>query len=205
MAGYSIELKLTGKIALVVGLGPVGRRKAAALLSSGAHVTAVDPLGGSLDLKALEGLEVVSEPYRATFLRGVSLVIAAGPPEVNAVVVEDASKLGIWVCSTSAPEAGDFTVPAVWKSGPVVLTVSTSGASPALAAILRDQATTALNPAAFGLVAILAELRPHVRERVEDPLIRLQIFNGWADPRWLELYAEQGAEAVKAALLDVIP
>ena len=172
MTGYSIELNLTGKTALVVGLGQVGRRKAAALISSGARVIAVDPLGRSLDLSGLAGIEVVPEPYRAAHLRGVTLVIAAGPPDVNAVVVEDASKLRLLVCSASDPEAGDFTVPATWKSGPVVLTISTSGASPALAAVLRDQAASALDPAAIGLVAILAELRPQILERVKDPRLR---------------------------------
>ena len=47
-------------------------------------------------------------------------------------------------------EAGDFTLPAVWRSGPLMLTVSTSGASPALARALRDRAAEALGPAPAG-------------------------------------------------------
>ena len=84
----------------------------------------------------MAGIEVIAQPYRAEHLHGASLVIAAGPPEVNTQVVEDARRMGVWVSSTSDPDLGDFTIPAVWKSGPLVLTVSTSGASPALAARL---------------------------------------------------------------------
>jgi siroheme synthase-like protein len=127
-------------------------------------------------------------------------VIAAGPEEVNRKVVEDARRLGAWVSSASDPEAGDFTLPAVWRSGPLLLTVSTSGASPALARALRDRLAEALGPAPAGLAEILAELRPLVLERVADPSARRRIFRDWAHPRWLSLWLEQGPDAVRQAL-----
>ena len=132
MSGYPINLNLNGRTVLVVGLGPVGRRKAAALVAAGARVIGVDPVAGSLDPDSVAGIELVSEPYCTGQLRGVSLVIAAGPSEINRQVVADARRIGVWVSSSSDPDEGDFTVPAVWRSGPLVLTVSTSGASPAL-------------------------------------------------------------------------
>ena len=140
MSSYPIELKLAGRTVVVVGLGPVGRHKAAGLVAAGARVIGVDPAAGDLDQAALDGIELVAKPYRAEQLYGASLVIAAGPDEVNGRVVADARQIGAWVCSTSDPDAGDFTVPAVWRSGRLVLTVSTSGASPALASALRDRA-----------------------------------------------------------------
>ncbi len=136
MPTYPIELKLTDRTVLVVGLGPVGRRKAEALSAAGARVVGIDPATGSIEPSLVAAIEVLSEPYRAEQLRGVSLAVAAGPPEVNRQVVADAREAGVWVCSTSDPEAGDFTIPAVWRSGPLMLTVLTSGASPALAAAL---------------------------------------------------------------------
>jgi precorrin-2 dehydrogenase / sirohydrochlorin ferrochelatase len=81
-----------------------------------------------------------------------------------------------------------------------VLTVSTSGASPALARVLRDRAAEALGPAAAGLVELLAELRPLVLYRLADPLARRRIFRDWAHPRWLLLWLEQGPDAVHRAL-----
>ena len=197
MSGYPIELKMEGRTAVVVGLGPVGRRKAAALVAAGARVIGVDPAAGNLDPASLAGIVVVAQPYQAEQLHGASLVIAAGPAEVNGQVVADARRIGAWVCSTSDPEAGDFIVPAVWTSGPLVLTVSTSGASPALAAALRDRAAQALGPAAAGLASLLAELRPLVLARLTDPPARRRIFQAWADPRWLSLWTEQGPDAVR--------
>jgi siroheme synthase (precorrin-2 oxidase/ferrochelatase) len=77
------------------------------------------------------------------------------------------------------------------------LTVSTAGASPALAAALRDRAAEALGPAAPGLSALLAQLRPAVFERVSDPEARRRILADWASPRWLDLFTECGSQAVR--------
>jgi siroheme synthase-like protein len=202
MSGYPIELKLSGKTAVVIGLGTVGRRRAAGLLEANARVIGIDPAAGGLDFESLAGIEVIAEPYQAEHLRGASLAIAAAWPEVNRQVVADARAVGIWVSSASEPEAGDFSLPAVWRSGPLVLTVSTSGASPALAAALRDRAAEAIGPAAAGLASLLAELRPFVLAHVTDPEVRRAILEDWADPRWLELWAKQGPDAVRRALLE---
>lgn len=202
--GYPVELRLRGKSVLVVGLGPVGRRKAAALAAAGARVVGVDPAAGGLDPGTLAGVEVRAEAYHPDQLVGMSLAIAAGPAELNRRVLQDARRAGVWVSSASDPDDSDFILPAAWRSGPLVLTVSTSGASPALAAALRDRAAEALGPAAAGLAALLAELRPLVLERVADPEARRRLLRAWADPRWLTVWAEQGPEFLRVAFMQQV-
>src|SRR5262249_23709059 len=158
MTGYPIELRLTGCPVLIVGLGAVGRRRALGLVDVGAKVVGVDPNPRGEPLP--EGVEVRREPYRSEHLHGMRLAFAAAAPEVNRQVVADARAAGVWVNSASEPEAGDFLVPAVWREGPLTLSVSTSGASPALTSSLRDRAASSLGPAAAGLASLLAELRP---------------------------------------------
>src|SRR5260370_14382691 len=123
MPGFPIELDLRGRMALVVGLGPVGCRKASGLIVSGARVLGVDPQVRGGD--GLDGVEILNERYRAEHLRGASLAFAAATPEVNRQVVLDAKAVGIWVSSASDPAAGDFFLPAVWREGGLTLTVST--------------------------------------------------------------------------------
>jgi siroheme synthase-like protein len=201
MSGYPIELELRGKRALVVGLGSVGRRKVAGLVAAGARVIVVEPAACVTDLPA--GVEILAESYRPEHLQGVSLVVAAAPAAVNRTVVADARRAGVWVGSASDPGEGDFTVPAVWREGPLTLTVSTSGASPALAAALRDRAARALGPAAAGLATLLAELRPEVLARLgHHPEARRRVLADWADPRWIDLWLAEGPEAVRRALGD---
>lgn len=202
MPGYPIELDLAGKVALVVGLGTVGRRKAAGLLAAGARVVGVDPSADPGIIPA--GVEVLAEPYRAEHLRGASLAFAAATEEVNRLVVADARAAGLWVNSASLPESGDFTLPAIHRDGPLTLTVSTGGASPALSALLRDRAAAALGPAAAGLAALLAELRPRALAEVSDPSARRNLLASWADPLLLDLYAAEGPEAVRRRLLRAI-
>ncbi|HEX8202685.1 MAG TPA: bifunctional precorrin-2 dehydrogenase/sirohydrochlorin ferrochelatase [Isosphaeraceae bacterium] len=194
MPGYTIELDLTGRRALVVGLGRVGRRKAAGLVEAGALVLVVDPGPSATDPPP--GVEVRAEPYRADHLRGAALAIAAAPAAINRRVVADAKARGIWVSSASEPASGDFAVPATWRDGPVTLTVSTAGASPALAAVLRDRAAAALGPGASGLARLLAELRPRVLALLPDPEARRRLLTTWADPLWLDLWASAGPDAV---------
>jgi siroheme synthase-like protein len=150
MTGFPIELNLNGRMALVVGLEPVGRRWASALSTAGARVIGVDPDPSGLDPAPVAGLELLRERHRSEHLHSVSLVIAAGPAAVNRRVVCDARVLGIWASSVSDPEEGDFSSPAVWTSGPLTLSVSTGGASPALAAALRDTAVRQLAPPRLG-------------------------------------------------------
>lgn len=197
MPGYPIELDLRGRTVLVVGLGKVGRRRAAGLVEAGARVLGIDPTPWS---GAPAVVEVRTEPYRVEHLQGVLLAIAAAPPEVNRRVVDDARRAGLWVNSASRPSEGDFTIPAVWRDGPLLVTISTGGASPALAAHLRDVAAEALGPAASGLAALLAELRPAVLARFPEITDRRRILTHLADPRWLELWRTEGPEAVRRQL-----
>jgi siroheme synthase-like protein len=209
MPSYPIELDLRGRTVLVVGLGAVGRRKATALAAAGARVIGVDPAVDSTAAAAITAtatgvIEVRSEPYRAAHLEGVRLAFAAATAAVNRRVVADARRRRIWVCSASDPGAGDFTVPAVWREGPLTLTVATAGASPALAVALRDRAVQALGPAAPGLAALLAELRGAVRARLAAPAARRRLLADWADPAWLELWTNTGPEAVRQALVRTL-
>jgi precorrin-2 dehydrogenase / sirohydrochlorin ferrochelatase len=197
MPGYPIELDLSGRTALVVGLGSVGRRKAAGLLAAGARVVGVDP---AAELAGVSPeVERRAEPYRAEHLRGACLAFAAGPPEVNRRVVADAKEAGVWVSSASDPSSGDFIVPAVWRDGVLTLTISTAGASPALAAALRDRAAGAIGRMS-GLASALAELRPLVHARLADPMARRRVLADWADPRWLDLWLSGGSDAVRREL-----
>ena len=103
MPGYPIELDLRGRTVLVVGLGAVGRRKAAGLATAGARVIGVDP---AVEVPLAIPIEVRAELYRTEHLEGVSLAFAAATAAVNRRVVADARRLGVWVCSASEPGTG---------------------------------------------------------------------------------------------------
>ena len=104
-------------------------------------------------------------------------------------------------CVQANSDAGDFSLPAVWRSCPLVLTVSTTGASPALAAHCAIARPRRWGSTAAGLAALLAELRSLALAQVADAETSAT-FEDWTDPRWLALWTEQGPDSTRRALLD---
>ena len=198
MAGYPITLELAGRRVAVIGLGHVGQRKVEGLLQAGAQVIGVDPIYPGAHLASL--IDYRAEAYHIYHLQDVLLVFAAATPEVNEQIVKDAKKAGVLVNSATNPDIADFTIPAIWRNGGVLLAVSTNGASPALSGMLRDRAAAAIGEGAAGLAEVLAELRPIVLTRIADPEERRQIFSDWGDPRWIDVYLSGGAEGVRKEL-----
>jgi siroheme synthase-like protein len=140
---YPVFLDLASRLAVVIGAGPVGRRRAEGLLLAGARVRVVA-------LQRPEGwavpVEFVVSPFMPDHLDGASLVIAAAPAEVNVQVVHAARERGILVNNAADATNCDFHVPAVFSTGPIRVAVSTGGRSPALAARLRDHLAGLIGP-----------------------------------------------------------
>lgn len=158
---YPVNLVLSGRPCLVVGAGRIAARKAEGLLDAGAEVTVVATAVGS-DVRALP-VTWHERPYRRADLDGMWLAIAAtGDPEVNREVRADADAAGVWVNAADDPPSCSFTLPAVVRQGPVMVTVSTAGRSPALASWLKGHVASELGPE----WAVLAELLAEVRERL---------------------------------------
>ncbi|MBI4231571.1 MAG: bifunctional precorrin-2 dehydrogenase/sirohydrochlorin ferrochelatase [Planctomycetes bacterium] len=141
---YPAFLLLTGREAVVVGGGAVAQRKARALLRCGARVTVIAPIVAAA-LARRRGVSVRRRAYRTGDLKGAALAFAATDDRaVNARVARDARRSRIPVNVADDPRACDFHVPAVARRGPLTIAVGTSGASPALAAAVRDRLAAAL-------------------------------------------------------------
>jgi precorrin-2 dehydrogenase/sirohydrochlorin ferrochelatase len=197
---FPIVVNLTGRLAVVVGGGSVGRRKIAALLAAGARVRVVCPEPPPAD-EFCSVVEWLPEAYCPGHLDGAILAFAAATPEVNARVLADARARGILVNVATDPESGDFLMPATIRRGDFVLAVSTSGAAPAFAAEIRRRLEEQFDETFGRWVALLAEIRPIVLANVHDSQKRRELFERWAKWEWLERLRREGEETVRAALL----
>lgn len=124
------------------GGGEIAGRKVLRLLESGALVTVVAPqLTEELRQLAQNGrIRHLERDYAAGDLNGAFLAIAAtSDSAVNRAVAAAARGGAILVDRVDEPEMGGFTMPAVITRDDLVITVSTSGKSPALARKIRAE------------------------------------------------------------------
>jgi precorrin-2 dehydrogenase/sirohydrochlorin ferrochelatase len=142
-------VNLAGRKCLVVGAGTVAAAKIEGLLLYGADVVVVSPRA----VKAIQRLARTGKLVwrRKIFsprnLQGKFLAIAAtNSSKVNEAVFRACTTQGVLCNSVDDPEHCDFIYPAVARRGPLQITISTGGYSPALAARLRREMERQFGP-----------------------------------------------------------
>ncbi|MCX6393683.1 MAG: bifunctional precorrin-2 dehydrogenase/sirohydrochlorin ferrochelatase [Solirubrobacterales bacterium] len=139
---YIACLKLTGRSSLVVGGGDVGLEKIEGLLACSAEIVLIAP-DACDEVKALaaEGsIEWIQREYETSDLEGRFMVIAAtNDSEINIGIYEDAEKRAMLANVVDVPPLCNFILPAIVRTGPLAIAISTAGASPALAKRMKRE------------------------------------------------------------------
>lgn len=159
MGNYPVNLVLEGRSCLVVGGGRIAARKVEGLASCGGRVHVVAPRIDAA-IKERTGVTWEERPYRSGEVADHHLVITATDrPEVNRAVYEDGERLGVWVNSADDPGSCSFILPSVLRRGDLVVAVSSSGRSPALASWLARRLGLEIGPEYETLLDLLASER----------------------------------------------
>ncbi len=170
-----IFLNIKNKPCLVVGGGEVAARKAALLLRAGGRVAIVAPTLGNTLKQWVEERKVIHRAgeFSAIDLDACCLIVAAtDDSEVNRRVYELATVMNIPVNVVDCPELCSFIFPSIVDRSPIIVAVSSGGASPVLARLLRARLETII-PAAYGRLAALAvSFRDAVKQRFTRPAQR---------------------------------
>ena len=206
---YPALLDLRGRLVVLVGGGRVAARKAASLLACGARLRLVSP-DICEEIKALlqEGeLEHRARDFDPCDLEGAVLAVSATNDEaVNRLVADEACKRGIFVNVVDVPELCSFIVPAVVRRGPLVLAVSTSGASPAAARGVRQSLERNFGPEWGPYLSIMAAVRKRVLEMGRPSDENKRLFFRLAESPLLDKVAEKdlaGAEFIISRALGM--
>jgi uroporphyrin-III C-methyltransferase/precorrin-2 dehydrogenase/sirohydrochlorin ferrochelatase len=202
-----VFLKLEGRPCLVVGGGKVAARKVTMLLRAGAKISLVAPaLCDELEkLRESGRILYTGREFRDDDIDGMVLVIAATDNEsVNrqVSVVADSHRIPVNVVDKS--KLCSFIVPSLVDRSPVQVAVSTGGASPVLARLLRARLESFI-PSAYGRLAVLVdEFRHKVKQRFSDSTQRRYFWENVLQGRVAELLFAGREHEARAALEEAI-
>ena len=202
MRHFPVFLDLNRRRCLVVGGGEVAASKAQQLLRSNADILVVAPRVGE-EILALEQqgkLRREARGFMPDDVVGCALVIAAtADKEVNVRVAEAAKADNVPVNVVDNAALCSFIMPSVVDRDPVQIAVSTGGASPVLARLLRVKLET-LIPASYGrLATVVREFRGRVKQRFPEFRQRRRFWENILQGPVVEmLFAGREAAAIQA-------
>lgn len=179
---FPIFLDLRNRAALVVGEGEAAERKAEALRRAGAAVRR----------------EAGFEP---AMLDGVAIAIGTGAPEpVLRTLHAEAAARGIPVNIVDRPAWCTFITPSVVDRDPLIVAVSSGGAAPVLARLVRAR-IEALLPPAYGRLAALAQRwKARIRTALPDTQLRRRVLERALGGRVADLVLAGDDAAAEAEL-----
>lgn len=204
---YIACLKLTGRRCLVIGGGDIGLEKVEGLLACDADVTLIAPVAHpQLEELAAEGsIRWEKRAYGGPAdLEGAFMAIAAtDDSEVNIGVFDDAERRAMLVNVVDVPPLCNFILPAIVRTGPLAIAISTAGASPALAKRMKREVADLFGDEYARLAVVLNDARGWAKATLPTYQDRKEFFEGIVngDPDPVELIRD-GEETVLLALIE---
>jgi precorrin-2 dehydrogenase/sirohydrochlorin ferrochelatase len=199
---YIACLRLKGRRCVVVGGGEVGLEKVEGLLACEGDVTLIAPDAlPELQELAREGsIHWEQRSYRASDLDGALIAIAAtADTDVNIEVFEDAERRAMLVNVVDVPPLCNFILPAIVRTGPLAVAISTAGASPALAKRMKREIAELFGDPYATLAILLNDVRGWAKGTLPTYQDRKEFFegivNGEPDP--IELLRAGDVAAVR--------
>jgi precorrin-2 dehydrogenase / sirohydrochlorin ferrochelatase len=199
---YMACLKLKGRRCLVVGGGEVGLEKVEGLLACDGDVILVAPEAvPELVAYAEEGsIRWERRRYEPNDLDGAFLAIAAtSDTDVNISISEEAERRAMLINVVDVPPLCNFILPAIVRSGPLAIAISTAGASPALAKRMKREIAETYGEPYARLAVILNDHRGWAKGTLPTYQDRKEFFEGIVngDPDPVELVKDGREDEVR--------
>ena len=207
MKYYPINLNIRNKRCVVIGGGEVAERKVGQLIKAGAQVIVISPrLTKKLrNLTIKEKIQHINRNYKAGDLRGAILAFAATDDHnVNRQALEEARRRRVLLNIVDSPEGCDFIVPSLVARGDLLLTVSTSGKSPALSKKIRKELKALYGREYSVFLKLLGSIRESL---LTNPFLRRRrgnTFRRLVNSRLLSMIKQANSRGVDKILKDIL-
>jgi uroporphyrin-III C-methyltransferase/precorrin-2 dehydrogenase/sirohydrochlorin ferrochelatase len=181
MRDLPIILNMRGRAAIVVGGGVVAARRAELLAQAGARVTVFAPELSDefFELRGEANFRHAPRDPEPEDLAGVSLCFLATEEEGLIERTRAAAKAaGALVNVADRPRLSDFIMPSIVDRSPLVIAISTGGASPILGRMLKARLESMI-PSAYGRLAeLMSGFRGRVAAALPSQTIRRRFWEG---------------------------
>jgi len=207
MKYYPVHLDINNRNCLVVGGGGVGTRKVKKLLDCGARVTVVslDVSPDLRDLAASAKIVLAQRAYKSEDLSGMFLVIGATDDEqLNRQISSDAERLNTLCNIADRPEVCNFILPSIVQRDDLVITISTSGQSPAMAKKLRKTLEHQFGAEYGLLLRLMGAIRRRLLSQAHAPEAHKPLFERLINSDLLEMVKKGENEKIDSLLLQVL-
>lgn len=205
---YPVNLNITDKLCLVVGGGAVAFRKTRSLLAGNATVRVISPELHS-ELRVLaenKDIEWFERGFVEGDVKGAFLVFAAtNNQDVQQLVQKEAKKYSVLLNSADDPQSSHFHVPAHFRRGEMLVSVSTGGSSPALAKTLRKSLEDVVIPEYELVVALLSLVREEVVGPDSDSRANNALFHTLLEQGIVQLILQGNWFELQMMLLRELP
>jgi precorrin-2 dehydrogenase / sirohydrochlorin ferrochelatase len=207
MAYYPVLLDLSGKKTVVIGGGRIGQRKIETLLEYGAAVFVIarEMTPELHDLHRKGEIRLLGPEYDESLVKDAFLIIVAtNDRDLNKRVSAFAKDRNILVNVVDQPEECSFIVPSIIKKGDLIIAISTSGKSPALAKRVREELEGRFG-IEYGLfLNMMGKLRKELISGGKSEKERTEIFNNLVGSPILKLIAAEDFAAIAAELTKML-
>jgi siroheme synthase-like protein len=178
---YIACLKLRARKCLVIGGGELGLEKTEGLLACDGDVIVISPeVLPEVEALAVEGsITWLQRDYEQGDLEGKFLVIACtDSTETNIRIYNDAEERAMLANIVDVPPLCNFILPAIVRTGPLAIAISTAGASPALAKRMKDEVSELFGEEYARMAVLLNEVRGWAKGTLPTYQDRKAFFEG---------------------------
>ncbi|MEM1501803.1 NAD(P)-dependent oxidoreductase [Domibacillus sp. 8LH] len=186
---FPIMIDLSGQKVVIAGGGPIAFHKTENLLRFGIHphIVSLD-FHPSIEQLAIEGKVVLHrKKVEWTDLEDAFLImLVTDDKQANAKMAELAVRHGKLVVHAEHNDLGNAQIPAVMMRGKLMISVSTSGASPSLSTQIRNQLEEEFDERYEAYVDFLYEVRQYIKRHIPERPERRKWLKRAAENDYLE-------------------
>lgn len=190
MKYFPIYLELKNRNVLVVGQGSETAQKITQLLTAGVNVILISEKIEPYFDNFLENrnFKFKQKRFDESDLEGVWLVVSTlEDRRINEFIFKSSSERNIFCNVVDVTDLCSFIFPAIVSQGDILVAISTSGSSPALAQHLKEKISGLVGPEYGALSELLGDIRKNIINRIPDKKRRSALFHNLINPKIIGL------------------